>query len=552
MADDADVIVVGAGLAGLVAATEITEAGKRVIVVEQEGEQSLGGQAFWSLGGLFLVDTPEQRRLGIKDSYDLALQDWIGSAGFDRDEDLWPRRWAEAYVAFAAGEKRTWLRAMGHRIFPVVGWAERGGYDAMSHGNSVPRFHVSWGTGPGVVAPFERRAREAEASGRLTFRFRHSVDALTITNGTVDGVTGSILEPTTVERGKSSSRQIVGDFSLRAQAVIVASGGIGGNHELVRQNWPQRLGPVPKTMISGVPEHVDGRMIGITEQAGARLINRDRMWHYVEGIRNWSPIWPRHGIRILPGPSSMWFDATGNRLPSPLFPGSDTLGQLTYIMHTGHDYSWFVLTQSIIKKEFALSGSEQNPDLTSKSWLMTARRAINKGAPAPVEAFKARGADFVVRNNLNDLVADMNAIAGNDLLSTEHLKAQIEARDREIENPYVKDSQVMSIHNARRYIGDRLIRTAAPHRILDPAHGPLIAVKLNILTRKTLGGFETDLDARVFGRDGNIMPGLYAAGEAAGFGGGGMHGYRALEGTFLGGCLFTGRIAGRAAAKAAG
>ena len=552
MADDADVIVVGAGLAGLVAATEISEASKRVIVVEQEGEQSLGGQAFWSLGGLFLVDTPEQRRLGIKDSYDLALQDWIGSAGFDRDEDLWPRRWAEAYVAFAANEKRSWLRAMGHRIFPVVGWAERGGYDAMSHGNSVPRFHVSWGTGPGVVAPFERRAREAQASGRLTFRFRHRVDALAITNGTVDGIAGSILEPTAVERGKSSSRRVVGDFSLRAQAVVVACGGIGGNHDLVRLNWPQRLGGAPKNMISGVPEHVDGRMIGITEAAGARLINRDRMWHYVEGIHNWSPIWPRHGIRILPGPSSMWFDATGTRLPSPLFPGSDTLGQLSYIMRTGYDYSWFVLTQTIIRKEFALSGSEQNPDLTGKSWLMTARRATNKGAPAPVEAFKTRGADFVVRDNLSDLVAGMNAIAGNDLLKLEHLKAQIEARDREITNPYVKDTQVMNIHNARRYIGDRLIRTAAPHRILDPAHGPLIAVKLNILTRKTLGGFETDLDARVFGRDGKIMPGLYAAGEAAGFGGGGMHGYRALEGTFLGGCLFSGRAAGRAAAKAAG
>lgn len=552
MADDADVIVVGAGLAGLVAATEIADAGKRVIVVEQEGEQSLGGQAFWSLGGLFLVDTPEQRRLGIKDSYDLALQDWIGSAAFDRDEDLWPRRWAEAYVAFAAGEKRKWLRTMGLRIFPVVGWAERGGYDAMSHGNSVPRFHVSWGTGPGVVAPFERRARNSEASGRLTMQFRHRVDALVVTNGIVDGIAGSILEPTTVERGKSTSRHVIGDFSLRAQAVIIASGGIGGNHDLVRRNWPQRLGPAPKNMISGVPEHVDGRMIGITEAAGARLINRDRMWHYVEGIHNWSPIWPRHGIRILPGPSSMWFDATGARLPSPLFPGSDTLGQLSYIVRTGHDYSWFVLTQSIIRKEFALSGSEQNPDLTGKSWLMTARRAINKGAPAPVEAFKTRGADFVVRDNLSDLVAGMNAIAGNELLKLEHLKAQIEARDREIENPYVKDTQVMNIHNARRYIGDRLIRTAAPHRILDPAHGPLIAVKLNILTRKTLGGFETDLDARVFGRDGKIMPGLYAAGEAAGFGGGGMHGYRALEGTFLGGCLFSGRAAGRAAAKAAG
>jgi predicted oxidoreductase len=547
---EADVIVVGGGLAGLVAATEIADAGRRVIVVEQEGEQNLGGQAFWSFGGLFLVDSPEQRRLRIKDSHDLALQDWMGSAGFDRADDHWPKRWAEAYVAFAAGEKRDWLRAMGHRIFPVVGWAERGGYDAMGHGNSVPRFHVTWGTGPGVLEPFVRRAREAEAKGLLTFRFRHRVDALSMTNGAVDGVSGAMLEGTNVARGESSSRVVTGDFTLRAQAVIVASGGIGGNHELVRQNWPKRLGTPPKAMISGVPQHVDGRMIGITEAAGGRLINRDRMWHYVEGLQNWNPIWPMHGIRILPGPSSMWFDATGKRLPAPLFPGSDTLGQLQYIMSTGHDYSWFVLTQSIIKKEFALSGSEQNPDLTGKSWLMTARRATNKGAPEPVEAFKTKGVDFVVRNNLADLVDGMNALAGSDLLKLDYLRTQIEARDREIANPYVKDAQVMNIHNARRYVGDRLIRTAAPHRILDPAHGPLIAVRLNILTRKTLGGFETDLDGRVFGSDGEIMPGLYAAGEASGFGGGGMHGYRSLEGTFLGGCLFSGRNAGRAASKA--
>jgi predicted oxidoreductase len=547
---DADVIVVGGGLAGLVAATEITDAGKRVILLDQEGDQSLGGQAFWSFGGLFLVNSPEQRRLGIKDSYDLALQDWMGTAGFDREEDLWPRKWAEAYVAFAAGEKRDWLRAMGHRIFPVVGWAERGGYDAMGHGNSVPRFHVTWGTGPGIVEPFERRAREAAKGGKLIFKFRHRVDALSITNGVVDGVSGAILEPSNVERGQSSSRNVVGEFSLRAQAVVVASGGIGGNQDMVRQNWPARLGTAPKFMISGVPEHVDGRMIGITEAAGARLINRDRMWHYVEGIRNWSPIWPKHGIRILPGPSSMWFDATGKRLPAPLFPGSDTLGQLHYIMSTGYDYSWFILTQSIIKKEFALSGSEQNPDLTGKSWRMTIKRATNKGAPAPVEAFKQHGADFIVRDNLADLVAAMNKLVDGDLLKFDAIKAQIEARDREIDNPYVKDAQVMNLHNARRYIGDRLIRTAKPHRILDPGHGPLIAVKLNILTRKTLGGFETDLDSRVFGNDGKIIGGLYAAGEAAGFGGGGVHGYRSLEGTFLGGCLFSGRNAGRAAAKA--
>ena len=552
MAFDSDVIVVGAGLAGLVAATEIADAGKRVIIVDQEGEQNLGGQAFWSFGGLFLVNTPEQRRLGIKDSYELALQDWHGAAGFDRAEDAWPRQWAEAYVGFAAGEKRGWLRAMGHRIFPVVGWAERGGYDAMGHGNSVPRFHISWGTGPGIVEPFERRAREAVARGLLTFKFRHRVDALSSTGGAIDGVTGTILEPSSEPRGVSSSRKTIGEFALRAQAVIVASGGIGGNHDLVRQNWPARLGTPPKRMVTGVPAHVDGRMLGITEAAGARLINRDRMWHYVEGLQNWNPIWPGHGIRILPGPSSMWFDATGKRLPAPLYPGYDTLGQLEHIMKTGYDYSWFVLTQSIIKKEFALSGSEQNPDLTSKSWRMTAKRATNKGAPEPVEAFKTKGADFIVRDNLADLVSAMNALAGGGLLQLDAIKAQIEARDREIDNPYVKDAQVMGIHNARRYIGDKLIRTARPHKILDPAHGPLIAVRLNILTRKTLGGFETDLDSRVFGTNGQIMPGLYAAGEAAGFGGGGVHGYRSLEGTFLGGCLFSGRNAGRHAAKSVG
>jgi len=550
MADDADVIVVGAGLAGLVAATELADAGKRVIVVDQEGEQSLGGQAFWSFGGLFLVNSPEQRRLGIRDSYELALQDWWGAAGFDRDEDHWPKQWAEAYVAFATGEKRNWLRAMGHRIFPVVGWAERGGYDATGHGNSVPRFHVSWGTGPGVVEPFARRAYEAQLRGDIVFRFRHRVDALTQTGGAIDGVSGAVLEPTKAARGVSSSRVAVGEFSLRAQAVIVASGGIGGNHDLVRQNWPQRLGPAPSRMVTGVPAYVDGRMLGIAEATGARLINRDRMWHYVEGLRNWSPIWPGHGIRILPGPSSMWFDARGKRLPSPLYPGYDTLGQLAYIGGTGYDYSWFILTQSIIKKEFALSGSEQNPDLTSKSWRMTARRATNKGAPAPVEAFKKNGIDFVVRDNLADLVTAMNALAGTNLLDHDDIKRQIEARDREIDNPYVKDTQVMGIHNARKYIGDRLFRTAKPHRILDPLHGPLIAVRLNILTRKTLGGLETDLSGRVFGQNRKIIPGLYAAGEASGFGGGGMHGYRSLEGTFLGGCLFSGRVAGRAAAHA--
>jgi len=550
MSESTDVIVIGAGLAGLVAATELTDAGKRVLVLEQEPEQSLGGQAFWSFGGLFFVDSPEQRRMGVRDSHALALTDWMGSAGFDRAEDRWPRRWAEAYVDFASGEKRAWLHAMGMRWFPVVGWAERGGYGAIGHGNSVPRFHVTWGTGHGVIEPFVRRAREAEAKGLLRFAFRHRVDELIVDNGTVVGARGVVLATDTVERGKPSSRETIGQFEHRAQAVIICSGGIGGNHELVRRYWPERMGAPPAKMICGVPAHVDGRMLDIGAAAGASLINRDRMWHYVEGIENWNPIWPMHAIRILPGPSSLWFDATGQRLPGPLWPGFDTLGTLEHLRRTGYDYSWFILDQAIIKREFALSGSEQNPDLTSKSWRQVAKRAIGKSAPAPVEAFKQHGRDFIVRDNLEELVAGMNALAGNNLLDLAHIRREIEARDLQFDNPFSKDSQVMAIHNARRYRGDKLTRVAKPHRMLDPANGPLIAVRLNILTRKSLGGFETDLDARVLAPDGQPLPGLYAAGEAAGFGGGGLHGYRALEGSFLGGCLFSGRIAGRAAAKA--
>ncbi len=549
LSEAADAIVIGAGLAGLVAATELADAGRSVVILDQEPEQNLGGQAFWSLGGLFLVDLPEQRRLGIRDSLDLAWQDWLGTAGFDREEDHWPRRWAEAYVAFAAGEKRSWLRRMGHRIFPVVGWAERGGWSATGHGNSVPRFHITWGTGPGVVEPFAQRAREAEKAGGISFLWRHRVDHLIKTGTVVTGVAGTILEPSKAMRGVETSRTPIGDFEINAPVVIIASGGIGGDLNLVRRNWPARLGSPPGFMVSGVPKHVDGRMIGITQKAGGRVINPDRMWHYTEGLRNWNPIWENHGIRILPGPSSMWFDATGKRLPAPFFPGYDTLGTLQHIMTTGYDYSWFILNQSIIRKEFALSGSEQNPDLTGRDWKLTARRAIGKKATGPVEAFKEHGRDFIVADNLADLVAGMNRLIGNDLIKLAEIEAEIVARDREMANPFSKDLQVMGIHNARRSLGDKLVRTAKPHRILDPAHGPLIAVKLNILTRKTLGGLETDLSGRVLGADGEVIPGLYAAGEAAGFGGGGMHGYRSLEGTFLGGCLFSGRTAGRAAAK---
>jgi predicted oxidoreductase len=546
---DADAIIVGAGLAGLVAAGELADAGRRVIILDQEPEASLGGQAFWSFGGLFFVDSAEQRRLRIHDSRDLALQDWLGSAGFDRTEDHWPRRWAEAYVDFAAGEKRAWLRQQGLRIFPIVGWAERGGYLATGHGNSVPRFHVTWGTGPGVIEPFVRRVREAEQRGLVTFRFRHRATALSMIGGVVDGVQGDVLESSDVERGVASSRQLSGSFALRAQAVIVTSGGIGGNHDLVRRHWPKRLGAPPRHMISGVPAHVDGLMLDVVRASGAHVINEDRMWHYPEGIQNHTPIWSRHGIRILSGPSPLWLDARGRRLPVPLFPGFDSLGALHHITREGHDHSWFLLNERIIAREFALSGSEQNPDLTGRSIKLVLGR-IGRGAPAPVRRFMERGADFVIRKTLPELVAGMNALAGVALIEAAELEREVVARDREIDNRFGKDAQVMAIRAARNYLGDRLIRVAKPHRLLDPAAGPLIAVKLSVLTRKTLGGLETDLSSCVLQPDGKPLRGVYAAGEVAGFGGGGMHGYRALEGTFLGGCIFSGRIAGRAAAAA--
>jgi len=543
-----DVIVVGAGLSGLVATAELVAAGRRVLLVDQESAVNLGGQAFWSFGGLFLVDSPEQRRMGVRDSLDLAWQDWEGTAGFDRDdEDLWARRWARAYVEFAAGEKRAWLRERGVRFFPVVGWAERGDGRARGHGNSVPRFHITWGTGPGVLEPFVRRVRDAVVAGQVSVRFRHRVDELVTEGGAVVGVRGRVLAPATEARGVPTSREATGDFDLRAQAVVVTSGGIGANHDLVRASWPARLGRPPREMVTGVPAYVDGRMLGIAQDAGARLVNPDRMWHYVEGLRNWDPIWPGHGIRILPGPSSLWFDAVGRRLPAPLFPGFDTLGTLAHLRATGHDHSWFVLTRTIIEKELALSGSEQNPDLTGRSLRQVMSR-VRPGAPGPVAAFLRHGADFVVARSVPELVAGMNRLTPEPLLDAADLEREIVARDREVANPFSKDAQLTAVRGARSYRGDRLIRTAAPHRLLDPAKGPLIAIQLRVLTRKTLGGLQTDLGSRVLRADGSVLPGLYAAGEVAGFGGGGMHGYRSLEGTFLGGCLFSGRAAGRTAA----
>ncbi|WP_444662620.1 FAD-binding dehydrogenase [Cellulomonas sp. CW35] len=546
-----DVVVVGAGLAGLVATAELTRAGRRVLLLDAENAASLGGQAFWSFGGLFLVDSPEQRRLGVHDSAELALADWFGSAQFaDDGSDRWGRAWAEGFVDFAAGELRSWLHAQGVRWFPLVQWAERGGYTAGGHGNSVPRFHVTWGTGPGILEPFVRALLDARAAGLVDVRFRHRVTGLVVTDGRVTGVRGDVLRDDHVARAVPSSREVTGTFELDADAVVVATGGIGANHDLVRATWPADAGRMPDRMLSGVPDHVDGSGIAAARDAGAAVVHSDRMWHYPEGITNHSPVWTDHGIRILPGPSSLWLDADGQRLPVPLFPGFDALGALQHITRRGDDHSWFVLDRTILGSEFALSGSEQNPDLTGKDVALLLQR-VRPGAVGPVAAFAQRSPEFLWADTPAELAAKMNALSGDERIDAAALERTIVERDRQVTSGLGKDLQVVATKQARAYGVDKLIRVAKPHRLLDPAHGPLLAVRLSVLTRKTLGGLHTDLEGRVLRPDGEVLPGLWAVGEASGFGGGGVHGHRALEGTFLGGCLFTGRTVGRALAAQA-
>lgn len=549
-----NVIIVGAGLSGMVAAYEAAKRGLKVLILEQENHKNLGGQAFWSLGGLFMVNSPEQRLMGVKDSEELAWRDWQNSAQWDEtDNDYWPRQWGREYVRWAANGKREYLKDLGLHALPTVGWAERGSGEASGHGNSVPRFHVTWGTGPEVVRIFREPLEEFEKQGKVEYRYRHQVDEL-ITEETaggtkVVGVRGSLLAPDDSDRGVKSNRDVVGQFEERATAVVVTSGGIGGNLDLVRKSWPtERWGEMPDNIIVGVPAHVDGRMIEISHNAGANLVNTDRMWHYTEGMANWDSIWPKHGIRIIPGPSSLWLDATGKRFPPHIIPGGDTVATLEEIGKSGHGYSWFILTKAIADKEFIFSGSEQNDDITIKTIKNLVQKVTSKQTHYAVQNFMDHGEDWVLADNLSDLVKGMNEVVGPEdpKIDEAALRTTIEDRDSQVDNKFSKDTQINYIRMARRYLGDKIVRCEAPHKLLDESKGPLIAIRIRILTRKTLGGIETDLSGRCLTSTGEVLPGLYAAGEVAGFGGGGVHGKNALEGTFLGGCIHSGKRVGEA------
>jgi predicted oxidoreductase len=526
-----DVIVIGSGISGLTTTAELVRAGKRVLVLDQEPEGTFGGQAFWSLGGLFIVDTPEQRALGIADSQELALNDWLSTARFDRAEDAHGREWAQAYVEFAATQMREWLMDYGIELSPIIGWPEarREGIDM---GNSVPRCHIPWGMGPGLLEPFQRAVRKAEAAGQVEIRFRHCVDTLTTEDGTVTGVAGRILADDDAPRGSRTNREAIGTFQESAPAVVIAAGGMGGNLDAVRRRWPvDRVGPAPKTLLRGVPEHVDGRMLDIASDTGARVVNLDRMWTYAEGLRHHTPLWDSHGVRILPGPSALWLDGRGERLPANIKPGSDALGGLIATRANGQDTSWFIVSRIIAETELTLAGQDQNPHLQAK----TAKVEPRNGIPAAIQAFLDHGEDFVVADTLDDLVAGMVQLSPD--VDPERVRQAVLDRDAEV-------AAGTTATTGRGAAGDEdgsFIRVAATHHFLTPEAAPLIAIRLSTITRKSLGGIETDLDGRVLDQLGSPIAGLYAVGEAAGFGGGGVHGYSALEGTFLGGCLFTGR-----------
>lgn len=542
-----DVLVVGAGLSGLVTATELTRRGRKVTLVDAEPAASLGGQAWWSFGGLLMVDTPEQRRLQIGDSAELAMADWVASARFadGADRGAGPDRngyaWAQRYIEFAAGPMRSWLRSLGVRSFPLVQWAERGGHERHGRGNTVPRFHVTWGTGPGLLEPFVRAARDARMDGSLDVRFRRRVTELIVADGEVIGVHADRLAVSPGPRGAPSSRRVVGSEVLKAGAVVIAAGGIGANRHLVRTLWPLAEGSRVPEMLSGVPDSTDGSMLDRAAAVGADVVHTTRMWHYPEGLPMKPPVWTDHGLRILAGPSALWLDADGVRLPAPLFPGFDAHGALHYLADRGHSHSWFVLNRAVMAREVAFSGSDLNPDLTSKSIVGLIRR-VARGAGSVME-FAERSEDFVWADGVAQLAAGMNALVGDERVDAAALAAIVAARDDAVTGG--GDPQLEEVRRAREYVVDRRMRVAEPRPLTAPEDGPLLAIRLRPLTRKTLGGLHTDPDGRVLRPDGQVLPGLWAVGEAAGFGGGGMHGHRSLEGTFLGGCLLTGRVVGR-------
>jgi len=530
----ADAIVVGGGIAGIITALEILDQGKSVVLLDRDKESELGGLARWAFGGMFFVDSPIQRKRGIKDSLDLAMRDWWSFAEFDEGE-FWGKKWAEQFIHHTTPHAYHWLKQYGIKFFPVVHWVERG---LLQPGNSVPRFHLLWGTGYELVRVFGGRLKEQARSGKLQLHFRHRVTDLLTEGKAVTGVRG-----TNEESGV--------EFSAGGEVVVIATGGINGSIERLKENWYPAWGSPPEVILNGSHEYAVGDLHNAAGRVNAQVVNLEKQWNYAAGIHHPEPRMPNHGISLVPCKSALWTNYRGKRMgPMPLITAYDTRYLVERICQEEKKYSWQILNRKIANKEFAISGSEHNPAVRDKK-LFQFIKNILFGNKKLVQEVIETCEDVVVAGSVEELVDKMNTLTGDNDVDAQLLRDSIERYDANIDRgkSYHNDEQLRRIAHARQYRGDR-VRTCKFQKIDDPKAYPLIAIREFILSRKSLGGIQTDLQSRVLSKavNGKQEPihGLYAIGEAAGFGGGGMHGLRALEGTFLSGCVITARVAAKA------
>src|SRR4051794_32785407 len=527
MSEKRDVVVVGAGIAGLVTTLELLEHGRDVLLLDRCKPEEVGGLAREAFGGMFMVDTPEQRRSGIEDSVELATDDWMRMADFDPGDD-WPRRWAEEYVKRARDEVGGWLKSHGVRFFPVVNWAERGVY---GDGNSVPRFHLTWGCGKALVDEVWGSINAHPRRSALEVRFGALVSGLVEEAGAIVGVR-------------------VGEEEIGAREVVIAAGGIGGNLDIVRRNWPKHMGGPPEDILMGSHYYADGAMHEEVERLGGNVTHIERMWNYADAVRHPRPQRPGHGLKLIPPRSGLVLDPTGKRYgPIPLIPTFDAYYALERMCEDERKYYWMICNWKIAKRELDVSGSQHNPSIREKR-LVRFLLSILLGKPTLVRHFVDNCPDFVTADSLPELTRRMIEVMDDGALDPARVEDEVRRYDANLARGkgLWNDDQIRRIQQLRNWRGDRL-RTAKFQQIADAKAGPLIAIRMTVMARKSLGGIQTDLGARVLRPDGAPIGGLYAVGEAAGFGGGGLHGKRSLEGTFLGGCVFTGRVAARMIAE---